>query len=91
MDSKRCYESCSNTLSPRPCYLPNCCILVIFSKFTQDKVQSLLSNSSDKTKNNIAQMYNLENQEIGALRNMGEKGVSDAMKKMEAIDKTALE
>ena len=60
-------------------------------KFTQDKVQSLLSNSSDKTKNNIAQMYNLENQEIGALRNMGEKGVSDAMKKMEAIDKTALE
>lgn len=60
-------------------------------QFTQDKVQSLLSNSSDKTKNNIAQMYNLENQEIGALRNMGEKGVSDAMKKMEAIDKTALE
>lgn len=60
-------------------------------KFTQGKVQSLLSNSSDKTKNTIAQMYNLENQEIGALRNMGEKGVSDAMKRMEAIDKTALE
>ena len=60
-------------------------------KFTQDKVQSLLSNSSDKTKNTIAQTYWLENQEIGALRNMGEKGVSDAMKKMEAIDKTALE
>lgn len=60
-------------------------------KFTQDKVQSLLSNSSDKTKSTIAQTYWLENQEIGALRNMGEKGVSDAMKKMEAIDKTALE
>ncbi len=60
-------------------------------KFTQDKAQSLLSNSSDKTKNTIAQTYWLENQEIGALRNMGEKGVSDAMKKMEAIDKTALE
>ncbi len=26
-------------------------------KFTQDKVQSLLSNSSDKTKNTIAQTY----------------------------------
>ena len=60
-------------------------------QFTQDKVQSLLSNSSDKTKSTIAQTYWLENQEIGALRNMGEQGVSDAMKKMEAIDKTALE
>lgn len=26
-------------------------------KFTQDKVQSLLSNSSDKTKSTIAQTY----------------------------------
>ena len=60
-------------------------------QFTQDKVQSLLSNSSDETKSTIAQTYWLENQEIGALRNMWEKGVSDAMKKMEAIDKTALE
>lgn len=39
-------------------------------QFTQDKVQSLLSTRSDKTKNNLAQVYSLENQEIGALRNL---------------------
>ena len=59
-------------------------------KFTQDKVQSLLSTRSDKTKNIIAQTYWLENQEIGALRNLWEKSVSDTMKRMQAIDETAL-
>lgn len=59
-------------------------------QFTQDKVQSLLSTRSDKTKNIIAQTYWLENQEIGALRNLWEKSVSDTMKRMQAIDETAL-
>ena len=57
-------------------------------KFTQDKVQSP-PNSSDKTKNTIAQTYWLENQRLEHWK-FGRKGVSDAMKKMEAIDKTAL-
>jgi len=39
-------------------------------QFTQDKVQSLLSTRSEKFKNNLAQVYGLENQEIGALRNL---------------------
>ena len=59
-------------------------------QFTQDKVQSLLSTRSEKFKNNLAQVYWLENQEIGALRNLWEKNVSDTMKRMQAIDETAL-
>ena len=53
-------------------------------------IQSLLSSRSDKTKNIIAQTYWIENQEIGALRNLWEKSVSDTMKRMQAIDETAL-